>query len=373
MKDTLNVTGGGAFKFEKMLAERLNVAINKLDEMKMLVDGLNFVLSHVQNEVFTYSHETKKQTFVPPKAEESDMFPYLLVNIGSGVSILKVSSKSEFHRVSGSSIGGGTFWGLAVQMAGVTTWDEVHEMSNSGDNRNIDLLVGDIYGTGYDKLGLDANVIASSFGKAGWRAENPDDVALLKPEPACISSQLNAKTEAEHKEKQAANSQHTTTNAVTVPQNHQTRRGSGTVSMSPNTARHFIPRSANANGNHNHSAEEAHGSTSEENHNATPDDNTDTYNPADIVKSLLFMICNNIGQVAYLNAKVHQVKRVYFAGGFIQRNPFIWSTLSYAIKYWSKGDMEAMFLVHDGYLGALGALLADPPAFSPEQDHRSQV
>lgn len=40
----------------------------------------------------------------------SDPFPYLLVNIGSGVSIIKVTSLNEFERVSGSSLGGGTFW-----------------------------------------------------------------------------------------------------------------------------------------------------------------------------------------------------------------------------------------------------------------------
>lgn len=365
MKDTLNVTGGGAFKFEKLLKERLNVAINKLDEMKMLVDGLNFVLSHVQNEVFTYSHETKKQTFVPPK-DEAESFPYLLVNIGSGVSILKVESKDEFHRVSGSSIGGGTFWGLACQMAGVTTWDEVHEMSISGDNRNIDLLVGDIYGTGYDKLGLDANVIASSFGKAGFRHENCDDAALLKPEPACVSSQLNAKTEAQDAEMEGMTTNNAQTQAIPTPKQQRRSSSASASAASPNASRHFIPRGGNSNGNANqtttaHTEEDAQKGSAENNINS-PDGATATFNPADIVKSLLFMICNNIGQVAYLNAKVHQVKRVYFAGGFIQRNPFIWSTLSFAIKFWSKGDMEAMFLVHDGYLGALGALLANPPS-----------
>lgn len=37
------------------------------------------------------------------------LYPYLLVNIGSGVSILKVTSDTSYERVSGSSLGGGTF------------------------------------------------------------------------------------------------------------------------------------------------------------------------------------------------------------------------------------------------------------------------
>ena len=40
------------------------------------------------------------------------MFPYLLVNIGSGVSIIKVTGPNSFQRVSGTSVGGGTLWGL---------------------------------------------------------------------------------------------------------------------------------------------------------------------------------------------------------------------------------------------------------------------
>lgn len=39
------------------------------------------------------------------------------------------------------------------------------EMSQKGDNRNVDLLVGDIYGSDYSKLGLKSTRIASSFGK----------------------------------------------------------------------------------------------------------------------------------------------------------------------------------------------------------------
>ena len=42
----------------------------------------------------------------------SAMLPYLVVNVGSGVSILKVTSPTQFERISGSSVGGGTYWGL---------------------------------------------------------------------------------------------------------------------------------------------------------------------------------------------------------------------------------------------------------------------
>ena len=38
-------------------------------------------------------------------------------------------------------------------------------MADKGDNTTIDMLVGDIYGTDYSKIGLKSSTIASSFGK----------------------------------------------------------------------------------------------------------------------------------------------------------------------------------------------------------------
>jgi type II pantothenate kinase len=38
-------------------------------------------------------------------------------------------------------------------------------LSEKGDNSSVDMLVGDIYGMDYSKLGLKSTTIASSFGK----------------------------------------------------------------------------------------------------------------------------------------------------------------------------------------------------------------
>lgn len=39
------------------------------------------------------------------------------------------------------------------------------ELSEKGDNSRVDMLVGDIYGQDYSKVGLKSSTIASSFGK----------------------------------------------------------------------------------------------------------------------------------------------------------------------------------------------------------------
>ena len=39
------------------------------------------------------------------------------------------------------------------------------QLSEQGDNSHVDMLVGDIYGQDYSKLGLKSTMIASTFGK----------------------------------------------------------------------------------------------------------------------------------------------------------------------------------------------------------------
>jgi type II pantothenate kinase len=44
-------------------------------------------------------------------------------------------------------------------------FDELLELAEKGDHRNVDMLVRDIYGGDYKILGLPGDLIASSFGK----------------------------------------------------------------------------------------------------------------------------------------------------------------------------------------------------------------
>ncbi|XP_020696808.1 pantothenate kinase 1 [Dendrobium catenatum] len=110
---------------------------------------------------------------------EDSVFPYLLVNIGSGVSMIEVIGKGKFERIIGTHIGGGTILGLARLLTGCTSYDDFLDLSQRGDNLTVDLTVGDIYGEhGYPKIGLPATTTASSFGKvtsnklSDYRAED---------------------------------------------------------------------------------------------------------------------------------------------------------------------------------------------------------
>lgn len=65
----------------------------------------------------------------PPKygvtfeSNPTPQLPCLLVNIGSGVSIIKVDEDGSFERVSGTSLGGGTLWGLLSLLTPATSFD----------------------------------------------------------------------------------------------------------------------------------------------------------------------------------------------------------------------------------------------------------
>lgn len=200
--------------------------------------------------------------FVSPREM---IYPYLLVNIGSGVSFLKVTGPRSYQRVGGTSLGGGTLWGLLSLLTGARTFDQMLDQAGHGDNAKVDMLVGDIYGTDYSKIGLKSTAIASSFGKV----------------------------------------------------------------FRFNDAAEGDPRAGISDG--------------------------------DISRSLLYAISNNIGQIAYLQSQIHNLSDIYFGGSFIRGHRQTMNTLSYAIKFWSKGEKQAYFLRHEGYLGAVGAFLKRQP------------
>ncbi|KAE8663935.1 Pantothenate kinase 2 [Hibiscus syriacus] len=256
----IKATGGGAYKFSDLFKERLGVSIEKEDEMDCLVSGANFLLKAIRHEAFTHMEGQKE--FV--QIDHNDLFPYLLVNIGSGVSIIKVDGDGKFQRVSGTNVGGGTYWGLGRLLTKCNSFDELLELSQRGDNGNIDMLVGDIYGgMDYSKIGLSASTIASSFGKV-----------------------ISDKKELEE------------------------------------------------------------------------------YRPEDISLSLLRMISYNIGQVKLENklsckVKVPDLKYigvVFFFKGIA----IVLSRKCQTVHLWSrsKGEAQAMFLRHEGFLGALGAFMS---------------
>lgn len=146
-------TGGGAHRFYQLFRETLDVEVLREDEMECLIEGLKFI-TLIPDEVYFFSNELIQSVAHPPLApavlerpgpsppkyavtfEENPtpQLPCLLVNIGSGVSIIKVDEDGTFERVSGTSLGGGTLWGLLSLLTPATTFDglsHVHHETSS--------------------------------------------------------------------------------------------------------------------------------------------------------------------------------------------------------------------------------------------------
>ncbi|KAK3512631.1 hypothetical protein QTP70_018762 [Hemibagrus guttatus] len=257
----IKATGGGAYKFKDLIEKKLKLKVDKEDEMTCLIKGCNFVLKNIPHEAFVYAkHADPEFRF---QNTHPDIFPYLLVNIGSGVSIVKVESEDKFERIGGSSIGGGTFWGLGALLTKTKRFDELLQLASKGQHTSVDMLVKDIYGGASLSLGLPGYLIASSFGKS-----------------------------------------------------------------------------------------------------ATTDKE---FSKEDMAKSLLHMISNDIGQLACLYARLHNLTRVYFGGFFIRGHPVTMHTITYSINFFSKSKVQALFLRHEGYLGAIGAFLKGAEEDNPNQ------
>eukprot|EP00658_Telonema_sp_P-2_P084208 TRINITY_DN9287_c0_g1_i3.p1 TRINITY_DN9287_c0_g1~~TRINITY_DN9287_c0_g1_i3.p1 ORF type:complete len:314 (+),score=86.60 TRINITY_DN9287_c0_g1_i3:64-1005(+) len=166
---TIRSAGGGAFKFGELVEKELGIQFEKVDELEALVLGFRFLCRYSagnQNEVYSHTNTRLGGGVLGKQVEQVDPTkPCLLVNIGSGVSILKVHPDGSFERVGGTSMGGATFWGLCRLITSASTFEEAMTMCESGDATKVDKLVRDIYGGDYDKFNLKGSVVAASFGK----------------------------------------------------------------------------------------------------------------------------------------------------------------------------------------------------------------
>lgn len=126
-------TGGGAHKFADLWKNELGIDMKKQDELDSLVAGMQFILNTVVGECYTYRPSTLDTINVDEWAikvqreessNETKKYPYLVVIIGTGVSVLRVDGPRKYERVSGSTIGGGTFFGLIRLLTDADQFDD---------------------------------------------------------------------------------------------------------------------------------------------------------------------------------------------------------------------------------------------------------
>ncbi|XP_061891008.1 pantothenate kinase 3-like [Entelurus aequoreus] len=255
---SLCATGGGAYKFESDFRTMADLQLSKLDELDCLIRGVLYidaVVSSGPSECYYFENPAEPEGCVQRPYTLENPYPLLLVNIGSGVSILAVYSESDYKRVTGTSLGGGTFLGLCCLLTGCSTFEEALQMASQGESTRVDKLVRDIYGGDYERFGLPGWAVASSFG------------------------------------------------------------------------------------------------------NMMSKDKRESVSKEDLARATLVTITNNIGSITRMCALNENIERVVFVGNFLRVNTLSMKLLAYAMDYWSKGQLKALFLRHEGYFGAVGALL----------------
>jgi len=162
-------SGGGAHRFAVSVREALNVELVPFQEMQSLVEGLDFIAEHgPSDEIFTIDAQGEVERVSWPL----NRYPCMLVNMGSGVSILRIDGSiggaCRFTRLGGTACGGATFLGLMRMMTSAKTFREALEMARTGNAQGVNKLVGDIYGeNGCSQLGLPPHLTAAYFGKLG--------------------------------------------------------------------------------------------------------------------------------------------------------------------------------------------------------------
>ncbi|PIO54148.1 putative pantothenate kinase, partial [Teladorsagia circumcincta] len=85
-----------------------------------------------------------------------------------------------------------------------------------------------------------------------------------------------------------------------------------------------------------------------------------------VMRSLLLMINNSIGQFAFMYAQREKTNRIYFDGFLIRNHAIIMRTISFAVAFWSEGTQQAHFLRHEGYTSAIGAYLNGASLVDPD-------
>ena len=297
----LYFTGGGACKYENILKK--NYCNNEFDSII-----LGFLkLIKMKNEIFIINGNSKQYI-----NEISDNKTVLLVNIGSGVSILKIETRSNkviWERISGTSLGGGTFINLCSLLEKKDINREnynlyVNEII-SGDNTEVDLLVQDIYGINNKNIlgkKLDNNTIASSFGKFNYNSELKYlFIDLMKTLSAIISIFIK--------------------NFITL-----NKILNYIVDLIP--YQYIFEKKNKINNNNKYTK--------------------------NICNSFLKLIIYNISHIVYLNSKLHGIDNIYFAGNFINSS-LIMKNIQTTIKYWDiAGKKNCLFIEHAGFLGCIG-------------------
>lgn len=172
-------TGGGSIKYETRFKD-MGIRVRKSDEMETIVSGVLFAIDNIPDECFTWvppsevhegggasvggegrrqgNRQGAAKATAAPKVNDKELVyktiavgkhekPWLVVNVGSGVSMLKLDEQmtvelplgkvGTYKRVGGTPLGGGTFLALGCLLTGAKSHKDLLDLAEKGNANNV--------------------------------------------------------------------------------------------------------------------------------------------------------------------------------------------------------------------------------------------
>lgn len=167
----VSVSGITYDSFFSGLSEIFECDFERSEKFNYSILSIDYYWKYFQSGLYEYnllsvpedgSISISKENFVKVPVQTTELYPYLLVSVKSGVSIYQVCEPNLYKKIGGSCLGLNSIWAL-LKGSGNESFEELIQQGESGDSSRVDMTVSDIYGTRYSSL--PEKITASSCGK----------------------------------------------------------------------------------------------------------------------------------------------------------------------------------------------------------------
>ena len=150
------------------------------DLVQLSISGIDYINNYFQNPFFNLPKGGLTEYVIVGKKDNANnltkdnknslllkdkLYPYLLSSGEDGISIYQVDSINSYKKLGYNIMGPTSLWSLFNLSCNYEDMELAIKEATQGNNRLIDLSVGDIYGGDYGNVSLNSDIIASSFSK----------------------------------------------------------------------------------------------------------------------------------------------------------------------------------------------------------------
>ena len=144
---------------------------------ELAIKGIDYINNYLQDPFFDLPKDTilnlvrvgisKSKINLSKKncLLKNNLYPYILTTGDEGICVYRVDSIDSYKKIGGNTIGPTSIWSLFNLTCNYEDIELAMNEAFKGNNEYIDLSVGDIYGGDYTGVGLNSDIIASSFSK----------------------------------------------------------------------------------------------------------------------------------------------------------------------------------------------------------------